>query len=194
MNISLKTFNDIPICIVVTDNDDIKQYMFQEITREQLMKLRLIGEPGLVYKSEDKFYYTAFPGTLRIIGGESTLGPHLCGRNCTNVCKNCPRTSALTVAYQERSGKRFTQAVKDSWRIEKYPFITEGIEAFNMESSNDAFLVLSCSQYALSPARQVKQPQPGKKAILDLANFIWPDFDGSYEDLRNLIYSCKSRQ
>lgn len=189
MNIFLRTSDGIPICIEVIDNDNIQQYMFQEVTREQLIQFRLSKKPGLVYKSEDKYYYTAIPDTLRLISSESNFGPHLCGRNCANVCKNCPRTVALTVKYQQRLGKKFVEAVRDSWRIEKLPFITEGLEAFNMEWSNDASVVICCSQYTLSAPRPSKRSRPGKKAIMDLANYVWPDFDGSYDDLKRKIHS-----
>lgn len=190
--IFLRTLNGVPDFIEVIDENISNKYEFQEVTPKQLAQLRLSKKPGLVYKCSNRLYYAAIPGTIRITGSDSNLGVHLCGQNCTKVCKGCPKTYDLTVAYQERCGKSFFEAVKASWRVEKYRFIAEGIEAFNMVGSNDAFVVTCCDEFEERPPRKPTTGKPGKKAILDLANYIWPDFDGSYEELRLRINSAKS--
>lgn len=148
VNIEIK--NGIPSSFQTSELDVFNEYPLREVSRAELFQLRLEGAPGLVCKYNDKLFYTAIPGDLRIAGQDNNFGPHMCGRNCANVCRSCRRTADLTVSYQERLGKDLLEAIHNSWRIDKYPFIQEGIEAFNMESSYDAFLVFNCENYTCS--------------------------------------------
>ena len=145
--IRMKVTNQIPVCIEVIDMLTIEEYPFVEVTTAELIHLRLSKKPGVVYKRNGKLYYASVPGDLKISGKESDFDQHLCGKNCHKVCDGCPRTHALTVSYQKRLGKKFVEAVRDSWRIEKFNFIDEGVEAFNMYWSNDAFIVLKCNKF-----------------------------------------------
>lgn len=164
MYICLKIQNSIPHCLEVIDNDKIHQFPFQEVDRKQIASLRLSKKPGLIYKDDNKFYYTSIPGTLRLASGEANLGLHLCGRECSKVCRGCQRTADLTVDFQKRCGKNFFEAVRASWRIEKYPFVLRGFEAFNMEEANDSFIVLACTEYAHCAPRKPNPIIPGSKA------------------------------
>lgn len=185
---------DDPLALEVIDLQGIQKYPLREVTAFELAGLRLSKIPGVAYKKDDKLYYAEVPGTLRLSSQDANLGTHLCGKNCTMVCNGCPRTAALTVSFQERIGKKFVEAVKNSWRIEKYPFVTEGIEAFNMDANNDAFVVLQCENYAL----RLRTNDTPKKSLHDLklsiANFVWDDFDGGIADMRERIARAKTRE
>ena len=168
------------------------EFFFRNVTRKELMKLRLDGKPGAVYKIDGKLYYTEIPGDLKIIRMAEMASPHLCGKNCTNVCKDCPRTTDLTASFQERMGRQFPYTILDSWRIEKYDFIPEGLEAFNMDHQNDAFMVLECQNYKFSGPRLIRSCKSVADLKLGLAYFFWDDFDGTLRDKRNRIDSQKT--
>lgn len=120
-------------------------YQLRPVTAQELLELRLSMKPGLVYKQEDSLFYTDIPDDLSISGKGNFK--HMCNKDCVEVGFNCPRTRDLTTSFQMRIGQPFVRAVKKSWRIEKYPFIKEGIESFNMKNSYDAFIVIECIHY-----------------------------------------------
>lgn len=153
----------------------IDSYPMTQVTVPELIKLRLSKVPGVVYKKEDQFFYAQIPGTLDLNGKQDRLGKHLCGCNCSLVCNGCPKVAALTVAFQQRFGKNFPVAVRDSWRIEKYDFIREGLETFNMNSSNEAFMVLVCESFQTRSKEQRKSKATANDLKLSLANFVWED-------------------
>ena len=148
LDIWIDFIGTIPFSLVTSNptSQRTNTYTFQEVTEQELMQLRLSKKSGCVYKKNGKLYYTAIPNKLHFIGNGVEIHPHLCGKNCKMVCRGCPRTSDLTVSYQEKNDKDFTDAVIDSWRIEKYPFC-EGFEAFNMSGSGDASIITSCLNY-----------------------------------------------
>ena len=113
-------------------------------------------------------------------------GIHLCGKDCTRVCKNCDKTRDLTVAFQKRMGKKFPYAVFESWRIEKYDHILEGLEAFNMSQSNDALMVYKCQNYEASVPRE-KKPKARSEQKIILACMYWDDFNGDLKAMRARI-------
>jgi len=161
-------------------------YPLLEITIPELVEHRLSKVPGIVYKKDNKFFYASIPGTLSLNG---KFGRHACGKQCTMVCKGCPRTTALTVAYQERYGKSFREAVKDSWRIEKFDFVVEGLEAFNMNASNDAFIVLQCENYGVRFTDENAPKKTTAQLAVGLAQFVWEDFNGTtLKEVRNRIH------
>ena len=183
---ALKVFN--------INNQRFYSYPFTEVSRKELIQLRLGKRPGCVYKKYGKLYYAAIPKKLTFVGKTIAIGKHLCGVNCSMVCKGCPRTSDLTVSYQEKNGKKFAQAVLDSWRIEKYPFVSEGFEAFNMSGTSDAFIVMECTNYREREKKTIPHRNSPRKLILDLANFVWPDFDGDLKELRKRISEQEGKQ
>lgn len=178
---------------LLNERDEFMQeFFFREVTVDELMKLRLGRKPGAVYKIGGKFYYTEIPGHLKIIRLSEAAGPHLCGKDCTNVCKDCTRTSDLTAAFQERMGRKFPYTILESWRIEKYDYITEGLEAFNMSNQNDAFMVLDCQNYKVSGPRLLTVNKSVADLKVGLANFYWDDFHGTLQDMRRRINSQKT--
>ena len=162
-------------------------YNFRMVSREELKELRLNKKiAGLVCKDGNALFYTEIPGSLRLNSSAADFGSHMCGKNCSKVCNGCPRTSDLTVSFQERGGKHFFQAVKDSWRLEKYPFIVSGIEAFNMEGSNDACIVFACKNYQIRYKKERKSTSIAD-AKLGIAHYIWEDFHGNREEMKERI-------
>lgn len=134
--------------LIVSPEGKENVYSLVEVTRKELAKHRLSEKSGIVLKENNKFYYTPIPANIRIYVQESSHGKHLCGLSCAGACSGCARTQDLTVDYQMRFfHKEFFNAVKDSWRIEKYPFITNGIESFNMDGNTEAMIVLECKNY-----------------------------------------------
>lgn len=156
-NISVSLVRQGP-SLQITDytNQRTYEYTFKEISTEELMQRRLSTQPGIVYKRGNQLFFVNVPENLKISNSEMNIGTHLCGKNCPHVCKGCERTSDLTVPYQMRLRKIFYLAVEDSWRIEKYKFITEGMEAFNMGPGYDALIVLKCSCY--TPLKRIPTP------------------------------------
>lgn len=192
--INAKFDGQTPVCLEIVNAKKSTQYPLREVTPLELAQHRLSKKPGIVYKKNGKLYYTSFPATLKIYGQDDTLGTHLCGKNCDMICKGCRRTSDLTVPYQERYGKKFVEAVKASWRIEKYPFITEGIEAFNMISAYDALLVLECENFKVREPKKKNSSKSLHELKLGLAEFFWDDFDGSLTDMRRRINAQSSNK
>lgn len=174
--------------------ESVNDFFFREVTVEELLKLRLNRKPAAVYKIDRRFYYTEIPGNLKLIRLSETTGPHLCGKNCTNVCKDCPKTYDLTTSFQERIGRSFPYSVLESWRIEKYDFVTEGVEAFNMPNQNDAFVVLKCQDYEVSRPRSIAGNRTVADLKVGLANFWWDDFDGDLKAMRKRINSHKNKK
>ena len=174
--------------------ESLKEFFFREVTSDELLRLRLNRKPAAVYKIDGRYYYTEIPGNLKLIRLSETAGPHLCGKNCTNVCKDCPKTYDLTTSFQERMGRSFPYTVLESWRIEKYDFVTEGLEAFNMFNQNDAFVVLKCQDYKVSQPRLMTVNKSVADLKVGLANFWWDDFDGTLTDMRRRIDSHKNQK
>ena len=134
--------------LVISPDETTDVYPLVEVTRKELAEHRLSQKSGLVLKEDNKLYYTPIPGNIRVFVQEFSHSQHLCGKACAGTCAGCARTQDLTVDYQIRSFRKdFFNAVKDSWRIEKYPFITKGIESFNMHANTTAMVVLECENY-----------------------------------------------
>lgn len=158
-------------------------YSLRQIDVRELMMLRLSKVPGIVYKKGNLFFYSAISGEFNLAGKSDDIGKHACSQQCTMVCKGCPRTSALTVAYQQRIGESFKASVVNSWRIEKYDFVLEGLETFNMFGQNDAFIVLRCENYQVSTTQTRLSHKNLNTLKVGLANYMWEDFNGNYIDM-----------
>lgn len=177
VNVLVNMLEGIPAYLNVVSIDSMEEYQFHEVSCKELLQHRLSQKPGIVYKFDNRFFYASVPGTLKINSQEKSLGTHLCGKNCSKVCAGCPRTADLTVQYQMREEKCFYEAVMNSWRIEKYDFIVEGIEAFNMECSNEALLVFKCKHYNCRDARMPKPVCDNNVQTLSLSHFIIQNFN-----------------
>lgn len=164
---------------------EVNEYPMCEVSEEELMQHRLSKIPGVVYKRGDHLFYTRVPNTINLnTDFERSAGRHACGEHCSMVCQGCPRTSDFTVNSQRRYGKAFPKAIQDSWRIEKYPFVLEGIESFNMGSTSEACLVFKCENYKTRSKMNTYGIRPSKDAKLSLAHLYWDDFNGDYNEMR----------
>ncbi len=168
-----------------------EEYEFREVTAEELLKLRLSGTPGIAYKFDESLYYTEVPGDLKINRVDDSNGVHLCGKNCTKVCAGCTRVRDLTVAFQLRMNKEFPYTVLDSWRIEKYDYVQEALEAFNMYQQNDGCTVYRCANYEEAPPRVSKRVSTTDLKVL-LASMYWDDFSGDLREMRSRINANKT--
>ena len=149
------------------------RYALVQVSKEELFARRLSKQPGIVYKYNGMLFYAAVKNHMEIfIQGK----PHLCALHCSRVCKDCPRTRDLTVAYQLKFNNHFFAAVKDSWRIEKYPFIQEGIEAFNLPKFHDTHYVCSCSKYSMYDLKKPLTPSEINEKKKNLALLYFYDF------------------
>lgn len=157
-------------------------YHLRQVTPTELYNIRLAGKQGIVYKYDSNLFYTELTKNITIsINGK----PHLCGLDCTRVCKDCPRTKDLTVDYQLKFCKNLTRAIYNSWRIEKYDFITEGIEIFNMKDFLDSQYVCACTKYEKSTRIPQKGLKGNHEKKLALVCLLFEDFDGkSMSDFR----------
>ena len=168
--------------------DENNEYPMCEVSEEELMKHRLSKIPGVVYKKDSTLFYATIPDHINLnTDFERSMGKHACGEHCSMVCKGCPRTSDFTVASQRRYGKSFPRAIQDSWRIEKYPFVLEGIESFNMGSTSEACLIMRCKNYKTRYRGNPSGTRPNRDAKLSLAHLYWDDFNGDYNEMRRRI-------
>lgn len=172
---------------VLAQWEEVFSYPLRQVSVQELLELRLSKVPGVVYKKDNSFFYAAIPGELSFAGKAYSLGRHACGEQCTMVCKGCSRTSDLTVAYQQRIGRRFSDAVKNSWRVEKYDFIREGLETFNMSTPNDAFIVFQCENYQVRPVKKQLSHEAVGALKAGLASYAWDDFAGNRSNMINRL-------
>lgn len=178
--------NGVPSQILIGKN--IK-YNLSQISAEELYKHRLSGERGIVYKCNDKLFFASVSHNLHITFMKN---PHLCGLDCSRICKDCPKSRDFTVSYQLKDVKRFPIAVQKSWRIEKYPFILEGVETFNMPRFYDSHYVCACSKYIpYESSKKISLSDISEKKAR-LASLYFEDFDGkTMSDFRRWRWSTK---
>ena len=125
-------------------------YNLQEVSEDQLLDLRLSGEPGFVLKTGTKFYYSPIPGDLNVMSFKN-LGEHLC-TNWHHTCKNfctfgCQKVHDAEVSWYRFHGYNAKRSMVLSKRIEKYEFIEVGYEAFNLYENN-CLVILKCNHFA----------------------------------------------
>lgn len=168
------TFNDdgLPLSLKIKKNEI---YEFKEVTPEELLEARMSEQRGVVYKKYGRLFYAPVNHNIIFYQNEEF---HLCGQNCSRVCKDCPRTRDLTVPYQMKFTFDREKAVTKSWRIEKYDFITEGIEGFNMKNDRDSCLVIFCENYETRNKKPPKSKLAQEKLKANLASIYFEDFDG----------------
>ena len=166
--------------------EEASSYPMRQVSAQELMKLRLSKKPGVVYKKDNTLFYAAIPGHFNLTGRANSLGKHACGEHCTMVCKGCHRTDDLTVAYQQRIHRQkqpFKTAVLKSWRIEKYDFVQEGLESFNMDKQNDSFIVLRCENFQFREVKKQLSTEAVGALKAGLASYVWDDFSGNRTEM-----------
>lgn len=148
------------------------QYQFdlKVISKEELLTKRISKKPGFVYKFGDFLFYTALP--KGVTPNDSVANAkHVCsaqGHSCcvhlsaeTDEEGGCAKVRDIPMEFFKiEYPERLLSYVKDSNRIEKYDFITEGYESFN--TSNNLFVVLNCEHVEFNPKKDSTKKKPSK--------------------------------
>lgn len=114
----------------------------EEISVKDLMEYRLSGEAGIVIKSKRKLFLAKLPRKHDLEA--QAFGVSLC-ESCGCVCKDCPKSSDLTLPILLHIGFNFSDAVKRYDRPERYAFINFAVEIFDKKTSE--CIVLECANY-----------------------------------------------
>ena len=122
--------------------DETKKYL-KEVEKEEILQRRL-GRRSTVVVKEGKKYYILTNckknNSMRHIFGE-----HLCSKCDFAKGGLCPKISDMPKEETEKRGYDILEAIIESKRIEKYPFITKGVELFN--ATREYFVVSECRRY-----------------------------------------------
>lgn len=149
---------------------DNKEYHFpfRSISVEQLQKLRKNRKLLEKLKEENKgililkyfgevYYMAIVPSSLSLTN--QTIGQHYC-TNCNRCYASsdskggCAKVRDLSLNSYMKDGDKWEEALHKARRLEKYKFITFGVETIN--TSPEAFIVLGCNRF-------VKDREPDKK-------------------------------
>ena len=121
----------------------------QEVTNLQILEMRVKPKKFAVFADNGKFYI--YSGEkANIIKIRSVMGKHLCS-DCANFYdektrKLCPKVADPSSKDDCRAYTNSDfEALVESKRIEKYPFIKEGLECVNY--SKGFFTVTECSRF-----------------------------------------------
>lgn len=130
--------------------EKIKSSM-KEVSKEQLFLLRLEKKSFVVIKSGGKLY-VAFSKNADMLKIRTAIKMHRC-RNCANFFNEktrrlCPKVADCSEEVCRTYTHSEVDAIRESKRIEKYPFIREGIECVN---SIGSFIVVGCSNFQENP-------------------------------------------
>lgn len=145
------------------------------ITVPEIKKLRQTSQPTFILKRYGKYFYSEVPADMNFLTSK-IVGSHKCAlfnKECTHLSPASDADGGCAKVREKSTG------------IEKYPWILEGYEAFNME--HDVFSVVTCDHYERSPKRHYRKltPLESRVAQTALAQYLW---DGiSLEDVRKKI-------
>lgn len=123
----------------------------KETTVDELINIRICGNvPTFILKKNSALFTTKIPIETHFLF-QPLLGKHLCS-TCRHLCVKpdeeggCAkvRDFCFETCFQSSI---CSKAIADSKRIEKYPFITDGIEVVNCNSQNNIFMVTGCKNY-----------------------------------------------
>ncbi len=144
-----------PYDIIISKSENTTKYDLREVSKEELFELRASKKPGVVIKQMDHLYYTEVPFRFNLRNMRITHGNHLCG--CCSRCSASREPGKGCLMIMERPIESYTLSnvsriylrnLKDSSRIEKYPFIMLGIESFNVHLNS--CVIINCSTYTNS--------------------------------------------
>ncbi len=145
------------------------------VTVSDIRKLRTTNRPTFILKQYRKYFYAEVPADLNLLTSK-ILGSHKCalfGKECTHLSP-APDVDGGCAKVREKSTG-----------IEKYPWILEGYESFNME--HDVFSVVTCEHYEKVPKRAYRKMTPleSRQAQQGLAQYLWEGI--SIEDVRKKL-------
>ena len=117
--------------------------VLRPITEKELLKERIRGRRRIVLKIGEEYYLLSARGTG--IDIKYVLGNHLCSKCQMFFGSLCPKVfdPSMHVALEVEPEESI--AILKSKRIEKYPFITKGVECFNCYK--EYFIVAECSKF-----------------------------------------------
>ena len=148
---------DEPICSreIVKVSSQPMSFDLVKVTAEELLEYRK-ETPCFVLKKFDSLYLAVIPQNISFVSCGS-FGEHKCG--------NCQRLSAASDAEGGCAKVR-----QRSNFIERYPWITYGIETFNTQ--HDAFIVFQCKNFSKFRAKRNVSVFEKEKMIVGLAQHI----------------------
>ena len=134
-----KSTEGVPLALVFEG----KNIPFRHVTENEIFELRASGNPGFVYKSKNNLYYSEIDLSYRFVTNSVDNYVHQCN-NCHFVGNGCKKITDLSKQRYEKIGENSIQSLISSKRIEKYSFIEEGFEAFNIEL--ETLYVIKCTK------------------------------------------------
>lgn len=138
----------------------------QKVETQKLFELRLTETPLFVIKIPEGFYVLPYDRKIEDMNREKVkyvLGDHRCGR-CANI-SNCPKVRDAFKDAAKKWCATNREAVRDSKRSEKYPFVKKCVELIN--STDDFFIVASCDNFKVAKQNQVEE-NPATDEIWEL--------------------------
>ena len=147
-------------------------YNLSQVTVEEIIEYRKSTLPCFVLKQNNNFYFSVISDDISFVSCGSSLGKHMCSW--------CQRLSA---ASDTEGG---CAKVRELARyIERYPWITKGIETFN--TKHDALVVFQCEHFKEYQKQSTKKTALELRQLkLGLAQNVWEDI-GSYDEVRQKI-------
>lgn len=133
---------------------------FKKTNEHEIIRQRFRSKPGIVMKRDNELYLADLPKGFRLNFFKHLLAVHKC-RNCAHLSAKpdryggCAKVRDRTVRYmygEEAQERRRTELLRDitwSQRIEKYAFIKEGMETFNVPTLET--FVVDCSNFERIP-------------------------------------------
>lgn len=129
--------------------EDICTCPLKRIDEAELLKMRKHTQRGFVLKVGHKLYFTVLPPEAKFLF-QKIFSQHLCSTcarcyarpYCDGGCEKVMETDFNW--YGEHIGT-IMENIKWSKRIEKYPFIQQGFQTFNIDEQD--FFVGSCKYY-----------------------------------------------
>jgi len=128
--------------------EELIRVPFVEVSSEkELIKLRIKEKPILILKNDGKLFYLKVENMKLLLANFKERPIHHC-----DSCKNCypGRCKKVRDRFFEalyRNGiSNYNNTVKESKRIEKYPFVLDGIELYGL-NDKDYFICSKCAFY-----------------------------------------------
>ena len=156
-------------------NNECRIYKLYETTAEEIQHRRLMKEPTFVVMAEKKLYMSAvnmdFPRLVKNLEEKEHLCPSC--RYCGASVHGCIKVRDCSEELYIREGYIFSEAIKLSKRIEKYPFIKFGYEVFGIVKENEVFSVDECDNFKPFEKRKRTSEEELVKRIEDIKYLIF---------------------
>ena len=134
-------------------------WALQEVNVFELNSYRESGKPGIIVKQNNTYYYAPAPKTPSKAWVDQ-LGEHLCVSR-----KFCKR-----FIPKPHSSGGCEKVFRTPDRIERYPFISFGIEVFN--TALNCLIVRQCEDYEAKPEAPQLSTAEKNKILLNWGNLV----------------------